>query len=277
MFSSQNLSSTNTYSQPNLAESVSLIQHLINQVKEAIFCLDYQGHFYYINDAACSLLGHSRQKLLNMTIDEVEMDFLPSSWSYYWQLLKQQTSLTFKKVCSSQQYQSIEVTIKFLEHGSELLGCILAHTFSTNNPDIACDQDLYLEQENQPVNSSNKSLSSADFYPNCVQLRPIFEFIEQNYHLPISLNDVAQAVGYSPAYLTNLVKRRTQLTIIDWILERKMLEARSLLINSDKSVTEIAMAVGFTDAYYFSRRFSQYHKLSPRSWRQKYHYLQTIN
>lgn len=157
------------------------------------------------------------------------------------------------------------------------MGCILAHTFSTKNPDISSDQGLYLDEKNQPVHPSNKSLSSADFYPNCVQIRPIFEFIEQNYHLPISLNDVAQAVGYSPAYLTNLVKRRTQLTIIDWILERKMLEARSLLINSDKSVTEIAMAVGFTDAYYFSRRFSQYHKLSPRSWRQKYQSLQTMN
>lgn len=277
MFSSQTLPSINTYAQSNLDEPFSLIQHLINQVKEAIFCLNHQGRFYYINDAACSLLGYSRQKLLNMTIDEVGMDFLPSSWSYYWQLLKQQTSLTFKKVCSSQEYQTIEVTIKSLEHGSEVLGCILAHTFSTKNSDQSPEHGLSLDEKNQPVYLSHKSLSTADFYPNCVQLRPIFEFIEQNYHLPISLNDVAQAVGYSPAYLTNLVKRRTQLTIIDWILERKMVEARSLLINSDKSVTEIAMAVGFTDAYYFSRRFSQYHKLSPRSWRQKYHSLQAMN
>jgi PAS domain S-box-containing protein len=258
MLSSLNIPSVNSYSQPKLVEPISLIQHLINQVKEAIFCLDSQGHFHYINDAACSLLGYPRQKLLNMTIDEVEIDFLPSTWSYYWKLLKQQTSLTFKKVSSSELYQSIEVTIKTLEHGSQILGCILARAFSTEIPDISSEEGLYLEQKNQPISPSGKSLSSSEFYPNCAQLKPI------------SLNDVAQAVGYSPAYLTNLVKRRTQLTIIDWILERKMLEARSLLINSNKSVTEIAMAVGFTDAYYFSRRFSQYHKISPRSWRQKY-------
>jgi PAS domain S-box-containing protein len=263
-----NLPSVNSSSQTKLSDPISLIQSLINQVKEAIFCLDSQGRFHYINDAACSLLGYSRQKLLNMTIDEVEIDFLPSNWSYYWQLLKQQTSLTFKKICSSQEYQSIEVTIKYLAHGSEILGCILARAFSTIIPDISSEQGL-------SVNSSTNSLSSSDFYPNCVQLQPIFEFIEQNYHLPISLDDVAQAVGYSPAYLTNLVKRRTQLTIIDWILERKMLEARSLLINSNKSVAEIAMAVGFTDAYYFSRRFSQYHKMSPSNWRQK-HQLQSV-
>lgn len=270
MLSSLNIPSVNSYSQPKLVEPISLIQSLINQVKEAIFCLDSQGRFHYINDAACSLLGYPRQKLLNMTIDELEIDFLPSTWSYYWKLLQQQTSLTFKKVCSSKLYQSIEVTIKTLEHGSQILGCILARAFSTKILDISAEEGLYLEQKNQPIPPSAKFLSSSEFYPNCQQLRPIFEFIEENFHLPISLNDVAQAVGYSPAYLTNLVKRRTQLTIIDWILERKMLEARALLINSNKSVTEIAMAVGFTDAYYFSRRFSQYHKISPRSWRQKY-------
>jgi AraC-like DNA-binding protein len=49
-----------------------------------------------------------------------------------------------------------------------------------------------------------------------------------------------------------------------------MLEARSLLLKTHESITKIAATVGFTDPYYFSRRFSQLHKVSPKSWRKKY-------
>lgn len=263
--------STNSDSCSSLAESKILVQRLINQVNEAILCVNFKGHFYYINDAACSLLGYSREKLLKMTIDEIDLDFLPLSWSHYWQLIKQKSSLTFKALGSSSQDKSLEVTIKFLEHGSECLGCILAHPVSTNTPELS-EHDFFPAKENNSFFFEAKSSSIDQFYPNCVEFQAIFEFIEQNYHQPITLNDVAEAVGYSPAYLTHLVKRRTQLTIVNWILERRMLEARSLLMKTNKSVTEIAMAVGFTDPYYFSRRFSQSHKISPKSWRQKHQF-----
>lgn len=270
MLTSLTLPSINTYSGSNLAEPISLIQSLINQLREAILCVDVKGFFHYINDAACSLLGYSREKLLSMNIDDISVDFLPSTWSYYWQLIQEKTSLTFKALHSSQEKQALEVTIKSLEHESESLGCILVHSLSSNTPEILPEQGLNSSEANDYCLSETKFSSISDFYPNCVQLKPIFDFIEQNYQEPISLNDVAQAAGYSAAYLTHFVKKRTKLTIQNWILERRMLEARSLLINTNKSVTEIAMAVGFTDAYYFSRRFRQSHKLSPRNWRQKY-------
>ncbi len=254
-------------SQPKLAEPISLIQRLINQSTEAIFCIDAQAHFSYVNDAACSLVGYSRQKLLKMNIDEIILDFLPSTWSYYWQLIRQKASLNFKVPFSSQPDRSLEVTINFLEHEAEGFGCILARLIQTNVRETLPGQESL-------TTTADRSLSSSSFYPTNAQLQPIFEFIEENYHRPIKLDCIAQAVGYSPAYLTNLVKRKTKKTIINWILARRMLEARSLLIATNHSITKIAMDVGFMDAYYFSRRFSQYHKMSPRSWREK-HQLQS--
>ena len=270
MLSSLTLPSIDSCSALNLAEPISLIQSLINQVTEAVLCVDVKGAYHYINDAACSLLGYPREKLLEMNIDEIELDFLPSTWSRCWELIQEKSTFTFKTLRASQKEEFLEVTIKSLEHGSESLGCILAHPFSTNIPEKVREQSLALEEENDSFMSEAKSEKITDFYPSCLQFKPIFEIIEQNYHQPLSLNDVAQAVGYSPAYLTHFVKRRTQRTIQNWILERRMLEARSLLINTNKSVAEIAMAVGFTDAYYFSRRFSQSHKLSHRNWRQQH-------
>jgi AraC-like DNA-binding protein len=44
-------------------------------------------------------------------------------------------------------------------------------------------------------------------------LTKVFRFIETNYRNPISLREVAHAVGYSSAYLTNLVQQETGRTV----------------------------------------------------------------
>jgi AraC family transcriptional activator of pobA len=64
-----------------------------------------------------------------------------------------------------------------------------------------------------------------------------------------------------------VVRRRTGRTVQDWIIERRMAEARSLLAETDLSVAEVARRVGVADAGYFSRLFSRTHGASPRRWR----------
>ncbi|MCA1991846.1 MAG: PAS domain S-box protein, partial [Coleofasciculus sp. S288] len=74
-------------------------------------------------------------------------------------------------------------------------------------------------------------------------LTKVFRFIETNYQNPIGLKEVAQAVGYSAAYLTNLVQQETGRTVNQWIAEYRMTEARLLLLKTNQSVTQIAVAV----------------------------------
>jgi AraC-like DNA-binding protein len=92
-------------------------------------------------------------------------------------------------------------------------------------------------------------------------------FIRNNYHLAISLDDVAQAIGYSSAYLTSQVRRLTGKTVCQWIVEYRMASARSLLLHTEQSVAQIAEAVGYSDVGYFFRKFRQYHNTTPGAWR----------
>lgn len=110
---------------------------------------------------------------------------------------------------------------------------------------------------------------SQSIFPLESQLNDVFEFIEANYHQSITLNDVAQAVGYSPAYLTNLVGCRTGRTVTRWIVERRMAEARSLLQRSNWSVDQIAHTVGYTNVRHFFRQFRQHHGITPQDWRKR--------
>ncbi len=104
-------------------------------------------------------------------------------------------------------------------------------------------------------------------FPACPQLKDVFDFIEANYHQPIGLSAVAKAVGYSPAYLTNLVRCQTGHTVNRWIVDRRMAAARSLLLESDQSVEQIATAVGYQNVSHFFRQFQQLYGMAPKAWK----------
>ncbi|HAZ48490.1 MAG TPA: DNA-binding response regulator [Cyanobacteria bacterium UBA11369] len=103
--------------------------------------------------------------------------------------------------------------------------------------------------------------------PSDPHLCEVFRFIEANYHRPIALGDVAQAVGYSPAYLTNLIRRQTGQTVQRWIIQRRMAAARYLLLETDQVVGQIAAKVGYQHQVHFFRQFRQVHGTTPQAWR----------
>ncbi|PSR15509.1 DNA-binding response regulator [filamentous cyanobacterium CCP3] len=111
--------------------------------------------------------------------------------------------------------------------------------------------------------------SPYSIFPADPKLASVFRFIEAHYRQPISLNDVAQQAGYSPAYLTNLVQSHTGRTIKQWIIERRMAQAKTLLAKTSQPVRSIAEASGYSDAGYFTRQFRQFHGVSPQVWRQQ--------
>lgn len=106
------------------------------------------------------------------------------------------------------------------------------------------------------------------FFPSVPEHSEVFEFIETNYNKGITLCDVAKAVGYSPAYLTNKIKRETGRTVNRWIIERRMAEALFLLRSTERTVEQIAMAVGYQNTCYFFRQFRQYQGTTPQVWRE---------
>ena len=98
-------------------------------------------------------------------------------------------------------------------------------------------------------------------------LAKVFGFIEDRYREPISLKDVARAVSLSPGHLTTVVRRKTGRTVQEWIAERRMAEARRLLVQTDLAVEELGQRVGYGDAGYFVRSFRHAHGMTPLGWR----------
>ena len=74
-------------------------------------------------------------------------------------------------------------------------------------------------------------------------------------------------MGLTPGYLTTLVGRKTGRTVGAWIIERRMAEARRLLVATDLAVEEVGRQVGYRDGGYFVRHFRRAHGVTPRAWR----------
>lgn len=128
---------------------------------------------------------------------------------------------------------------------------------------------LYQADDGSELEGRSPPGSATDIFPDDPKLASVFQFIEANYQRSITLSEVAQQAGYSPAYLTNLVQLQTGRTIKQWIIERRMAQARALLATTNQSVQSIAETSGYSDAGYFTRQFRQYHNLSPQAWRQQ--------
>lgn len=128
---------------------------------------------------------------------------------------------------------------------------------------------VQLAPEELSTNSENKQLNAPQsIFPFIPRLHEVFEFIELNYYQNIKLKEVAKAVGYSSAYLTDLVRKLTGKTVNNWIVERRIVAATTLLLETNLSVEQIAFDVGYQNINHFYYQFRNYYQNTPAAWRE---------
>lgn len=102
---------------------------------------------------------------------------------------------------------------------------------------------------------------------NSVPIRFVKEYIEKHLSEDISLDSVANAVGFSKNYLCKLFKVEMNTTIVTYITEARMEAAKKLLKETVLNISEIALQVGFQDPKYFSRQFTRFVGITPKEYR----------
>ena len=99
-----------------------------------------------------------------------------------------------------------------------------------------------------------------------------FSDLEQAIHdrltdTELSLKSLAFQLGFSPSYLSVLIKKELGLPFQDYLIQERMKKAKLLLLTTDLKVYEIAEQVGFEDMNYFSQRFKQVVGVTPRQFK----------
>jgi AraC-like DNA-binding protein len=99
-------------------------------------------------------------------------------------------------------------------------------------------------------------------------VRQAMAYIHEHYAEPISRADLAEHVALSEDYLTDCFRKELGVTPITYINRYRVNQAKILLSETFKSITEIALDVGFSDSSYFSRVFRRETGMSPTDYRQ---------
>ena len=83
------------------------------------------------------------------------------------------------------------------------------------------------------------------------------EYLYANYARPLSVAEVAAAVGTSPAHLHRCFRVHTGRSVVAFVHQLRLEQAAELLRETDLSVLEVAHAVGFASQSHLSRLFSR--------------------
>ncbi|KXV03708.1 AraC family transcriptional regulator [Caballeronia megalochromosomata] len=96
-----------------------------------------------------------------------------------------------------------------------------------------------------------------------LEIARLTEFIEDNLHRTIGLEDLASVVNVSRFHISRLFKRSTGSSAIGFVERCRIRRAQSLITDTDLSLAQIALTVGFVDQSHFTRRFHRHVGCTP--------------
>ena len=86
----------------------------------------------------------------------------------------------------------------------------------------------------------------------------------------LSLSIIADELYVNASHLSRKFKAETSSSIVDYINQKRIEEAKRYLERGNVSITEVALMVGFNDLNYFSRVFKKTTSISPSQYSKHY-------
>lgn len=98
-------------------------------------------------------------------------------------------------------------------------------------------------------------------------LNKIFEYINQNFYNNLSLQNISKYCYCSKSYISHIFKKSTGLSLSEYIIRIRLREAKMMLVNTEQTITRIALLNGFNDSSYFTKVFKKINGITPSKFR----------
>ena len=92
------------------------------------------------------------------------------------------------------------------------------------------------------------------------------DYIHDNLHSRITVEELAELVDLNPSYLSRLFKKETGVSVSEYIQQLKIDAAQNMLLYSDFTPARISSILAFPDQSYFTQVFKKYTGLTPRKY-----------
>ncbi|MEK7198359.1 MAG: AraC family transcriptional regulator [Bacteroidota bacterium] len=118
---------------------------------------------------------------------------------------------------------------------------------------------------------SNSTFNNMEnFSYNSRRIERVMEYLNENFHNPISLTEIARLTNMAESAFSRFFKTRTGMTFIDSLTEIRLGHASRMLIDTTQSVSEIAYECGFNNISNFNRIFKKKKGCTPKEFKKSY-------
>jgi len=137
------------------------------------------------------------------------------------------------------------------------------------NSDLAVVRNLLsalftmIESERRKAEPSENSINKTQN----TTFRNLLQILEENYHRPVGVEFYAEKLFMSVRNLNNICHNIMQMSVSEIIETRKLIEAKNLLTNTDKSISEIGFELGYSEKAYFTNVFKKRAGQTPSEFR----------
>lgn len=115
-------------------------------------------------------------------------------------------------------------------------------------------------QENRVQAEESKAFTNVTFMK-------LMKYINDNYREEISLTSAAQVLHMNSNYVSQLFKKEAGVTFVHYITQKRLEDAKELLVTTQKPLTDIALEVGFNDTFHFIKTFKKFTGMTPGQYR----------
>lgn len=119
---------------------------------------------------------------------------------------------------------------------------------------------------------SDTVFTGATFSYNSRRIEKVMDYMNQHFHRNITLAEIAKLVNMTSVSFSRFFKQRTGISFIDNLLEVRLGHASRQLIDTTKSISEIAYNCGFNNISNFNRLFKKKKNCTPKEFRENYNY-----
>lgn len=145
----------------------------------------------------------------------------------------------------------------------------LIATFSENLSNLKFPQEIILKTSYM-LETLAYLVSISNTANLSLHIKRAMQYIKGHYKEKITLNRLAEHVNLNAVYLSSLIKKETNLSLLENVNLIRVEEGKNLLIFTNKSIQEISFALGYNYQNHFNNVFKRFTGMTPLEFRQNF-------
>jgi len=150
-------------------------QYAIDNVVDGIYWIDEQARILEVNNAACKMVGYSREELTSMTVAQLDPNFSIEEWPARWEMLRKQGSSSVESVQRHKDGRliDVEVTANLIVYNGQEFDCAFVRDI-TERKRIQSEAMALMQRHQSLMKTTLDGIHILDMHGNVVEANDAF-------------------------------------------------------------------------------------------------------